>query len=102
MLCVLDWSCGKSGCDVFPSTLADLSENGASAVFDDIDNEDVYTLTGTVDYALTDHLTGRMELRYDNASFSSFGPGGAPFAVRDNGAVKDDIVLGVIEMVYTF
>lgn len=69
---------------------------------DDISNEDIFSITGTLDYALTDHLTGRAEVRYDDASFATFGNGGAPYAVRENGNVEDDIVLAILEMVYTF
>jgi hypothetical protein len=42
------------------------SANNGTAILDNVDDEaDIWSLTGTADYALTDHLTLKSELRWD-------------------------------------
>jgi len=62
---------------------------------DGIDNEEIYTLTGTVDHKLTDNLTARAEVRWDTSTFDGL-------AVDQDGSNEDDSVLGIIELVYAF
>lgn len=63
-----------------------------------LDRFEMYSVTGTLDYALTDHLTGRGEVRYD--TFKGKGPAG-PFLENDDGTADDQTVF-LVELVYDF
>lgn len=61
---------------------------------------DLWSITGTVDYALTDHMMVRGELRWDKADIH----GGPDATFRDNTGVigKDHQVVSAVEVIYNF
>ena len=65
-----------------------------------------YSVTGTLDYALTDNLAMRGEVRWDKAQFSVPGSnsGSAFFRAsdRNDSPSSDDQLLLLVEMIYTF
>jgi hypothetical protein len=64
----------------------------------------LWSLTGTVDYALTDNLKLRTEVRYDSGSID--GAEDTLYISGNNGVVpvftKDDQVLALAQLLYTF
>ena len=67
------------------------------------DDFEAYSLTGTLKYALTDHLTVRGELRYDKADDDRFaGGGGEIFPDDSSSGFEDDEVFGIVEVSYVF
>ncbi len=63
---------------------------------DAIDNEQAYSITGTIDHTLFDGLVGRAEIRYDGFT------GNDSFSDGTTDGRRDDQLLGVFEMVYAF
>jgi hypothetical protein len=84
---------------------------GEYVKFNDNDdpNAELWTITGTLDYALTDHLTAKAEVRYDyvnenevdDAAFAkgSFVPGGGSSGDR---GMSNHQTVGLVEVVYEF
>ncbi len=67
------------------------------------DDFEAYSLTGTLKYALTDHLTVRGELRYDKADDDRIGGnGGDIFPDDSSSGFEDDEVFGIVEVSYVF
>jgi hypothetical protein len=73
---------------------------GAAGIgpFDGADVE-MYSLTGTLAYELTEHLTVRGELRYDKADDDTILDGKI---FPDGGTADDDSLSGIIEVSYVF
>lgn len=66
---------------------------------DDPGSGEIYSLTGTIDYALTEHLTARAEIRYDTVRAS----GARHYAFLKNGDNwSNDQTVGGAEVVYNF
>ncbi len=64
---------------------------------------EAYSLTGTLAYKLTDHLTVRTELRYDKADDDRIGGGdGEIFADDSSSGFEDDALYGIVEVSYVF
>ena len=64
---------------------------------------EAYSLTGTLRYALTDHLTVRTELRYDKADDDRLiGSGGNIFPDDSSSGFEDDALYGIVEVSYVF
>jgi hypothetical protein len=67
-------------------------------------NQELYSLTGTVDYALTDHLMARAEARFD--AIIDPGDSGDGFFENhhesDNFGTADNQTVGLVEVIYTF
>ncbi len=61
---------------------------------------EAYSLTGTLAYALTEHLTLRGELRYDTADDNGAAGGGNIFP--DDRGLEDDALYGILEVSYAF
>jgi hypothetical protein len=61
---------------------------------------EAYSLTGTLAYALTEHLTLRGELRYDKADDNGLAGGGNIFP--DDRGFEDDALYGILEVSYAF
>ncbi len=59
-------------------------------------DEDVFSLTGTLDHALTDNLTARAEIRWDHASDAT------PFASDVAAGAEDNQILAIGQLVYAF
>jgi len=62
---------------------------------DDVSDEEQFSLTGTLDYQLTEKLTTRGEIRWDTANFDGL-------TIDQDGVARDDQLLGVVELVYSF
>jgi len=81
---------------VLPST--GMALRGEYIAFDHdggADNEEAYSITGTIDHSLTNNLLARAELRYDSQSLDN------QFSDGEGGS-RDDQLLGIMEMVYSF
>ncbi len=64
---------------------------------------EAYSLTGTLAYKLTDHLTVRTELRYDKADDDRIGGGdGEIFPDDSSSGFEDDALYGIVEVSYVF
>lgn len=61
-----------------------------------------YTLTGTVDYKLTDHLTVKAETRFDNAHMMNVTGFSDPYFNGSGAATRDSQVTTGVEVLYTF
>ena len=70
--------------------------NGVTSVREE--GIEIYSITGTVDLALTDHLTARGEIRWDNIEG---GPGGFGFFENSDGN-SDNQTVGALEVIYAF
>ena len=67
------------------------------------DDFEAYSLTGTLKYALTDHLSVRGELRYDKADDDRLGSrGGEIFPDDSASSFEDDELFGIVEVSYVF
>jgi hypothetical protein len=63
------------------------------------DSIDLFSLTGTVDHALTDNMTIRAELRWDLGDSDNSGDN---FFIHNEAAARDDRVLALAQMLYRF
>ena len=78
-----------------------ISDGFGAPVFKD--DFEAYSLTGTLKYALTDHLTVRTELRYDKADDDRLiGGGGNIFPDDSSSGFEDDALYGIVEVSYVF
>ena len=57
------------------------------------------TITATVDHALTDNLTAKLEFRYDTSDVNQYVPRGVPPAIT---FTEDSQTLGVAQLLYEF
>jgi hypothetical protein len=76
--------------------------SGGDTSFGDID---IWTVTATTGFQLTNNLTLRGEIRYDSASVdgpNSFGPDQDDFFFSDSGLTEDDQILVGANVVYSF
>lgn len=81
---------------VFVNGPNDGEVSGADVV---VDRVDIYSLTGTLDFALTDHLTARGEVRFDWIN----DPGAAGFGFLENSTgFADNQTVALAEVVYEF
>lgn len=62
---------------------------------------EAYSLTGTLAYKLTEHLTLRGELRYDKAEDDSIVDGNI-FPDDSSSGFEDDAIYGIVEVSYVF
>lgn len=67
-----------------------------------VNSVELYTLTGTLDYALTDHLTAKAEVRFDTINNTkvyaqNYGQGANP-----SSGISDNQTVGLVEVVYEF
>ena len=73
---------------------------GGGSVYNPTGDWQLWSITGTVDYALTDNLTAKGEVRYD---WQRSMPGRDEFFVSErNGYSRNDQVLGVVQLLYRF
>jgi hypothetical protein len=63
------------------------------------DETEIWGLTGTLDYALTDQLKVRTELRYDLADVED---GDSDIFIEDSDESKDDQLVAGVEVIYSF
>ena len=70
-----------------------VRESGLSDLGANTDDTELLTITGTLDRALTDSLTARVELRYDEL----IEDGGVAFATTE-----EDQLVGIAQLVYSF
>jgi hypothetical protein len=70
---------------------------GGVSLFDD--GFELYSLTGTVDVALTDHLMARGEVRFD--AIQNLDSSGVGFFENSDGN-SDNQTVGAVEVIYTF
>lgn len=61
-------------------------------------SNEMYSLTGTVDVALSDHLTGRAEVRHDRLKDNTSGDG----YLENRIGFADNQTVGLLEVVYDF
>ena len=67
-----------------------------------VNSVELYTVTGTLDYALTDHLTAKAEVRFDTINNTkvyaqNYGQGANP-----SSGISDNQTVGLVEVVYEF
>ena len=79
--------------------VAQTSSNDFTGILSPNENQTSYSLTGTVDYSLTDHLTARGEVRFDWIN----NPGGHGIGFENNyNGSSDNQTVGLVEVVYEF
>ncbi len=64
-----------------------------------VDRAKVWSLTGTIDHALTDHLMALVEVRYDRGSATGSNDG---FTNTNGTIARQSQVLGLAQLVYSF
>jgi hypothetical protein len=66
------------------------------------DESEIWSLTGTLDFALTDHMTVRAEVRYDRADIDGFSDMEFTNGSNPQAFTKKDQTMAGVEVIYGF